>query len=199
MFAESPSRIVLLILLIIACSTLVCAQEPEPTVQATPQPTPLTAPPPIKAIPKTEKLELEGADDDPKQRVRKTIEFAGGHLTAAEKLTGQSNFEAASHEVGSYQALIENVLTFLATMKRGSNKSRDLYKRMELALRADAPRLTAMRRSTPIEYAVWIKKTEDFAREGRTEALNSFYGDTVVRDPEKPVEKHKPPPKVQQP
>ncbi|PYS74146.1 MAG: hypothetical protein DMF69_02725 [Acidobacteria bacterium] len=198
MFAESLSRIVFLALLIIACSTLARAQEPDPAAQATPLPTPLTAPPPIKAIPKTEKLELDGSSD-PKQRVRQTIEFAGGHLSTAEKYTTQSNFEAASHEVGSYQALIENVLTFLATMKRGSNKTRDLYKKMELALRADAPRLTAMRRSTPIEYAVWIKKTEDFAREGRTEALNSFYGDTVVRDPEKPIDKHKPPPKVQQP
>ena len=198
MLAEASTRVFFFTVLIIACSTLVCAQEPEPTVQATPQPTPLTAPPPIRAIPKTEKLQLDGTTD-PKQRVRQTIEFAGGHLTVAEKLTSQSNFEAASHEVGTYEALIENVLTFLATMKRGSNKTRDLYKRMELALRADAPRLTAMRRSTPIEYAVWIKKTEDFAREGRTEALNSFYGDTVVRDPEKPAEKHKPPPKVQQP
>ena len=198
MSAEALSRTVFFILVIIACSTLVYAQEPESTAQATPQPTPLTAPPPIKAIPKTEKQELEGTND-PKQRVRQTIEFAGSHLTAAEKLTGQSNFEAASHEIGTYQALIENVLTFLATMKRGSNKTRDMYKRMELALRADAPRLTAMRRTTPIEYAVWIKKVEDFAREGRTEALNSFYGDTVVRDPEKPAEKHKPPPKVQQP
>jgi len=198
MFAEASTRVFFFTVLIIACSTLVCAQEPEPTVQATPQPTPLTAPPPIRAIPKAEKLQLDGTTD-PKQRVKQTIELAGSHLTAAEKLTGQSNFEAASHEVGTYEALIENVLTFLASMKRGSNKTRDLYKRMELALRADAPRLTAMRRSTPIEYAVWIKKTEDFAREGRTEALNSFYGDTVVRDPEKPADKHKPPPKVQQP
>jgi len=198
MFAEASSRVLFLTLLIIACSTLVCAQEPEPITQATPQPTPLTAPPPIRAIPKTEKIELEGTND-PKQRVRQTIVFAGSHLTTAEKYTAQSSFEAASHEVGTYEALIENVLTFLATMKRNSDKTRDLYKRMELALRADAPRLTSMRRSTPIEYAVWIKKTEDFAREGRTAALNSFYGDTVVRDPEKPAEKHKPPPKVQQP
>ena len=198
MFAEASTRVLFFTLLIIACSTLVCAQEPEPATQATPQPTPLTAPPPIKAIPKTEKLDLEGTND-PKQRVRQTIVFAGIHLTTAEKYTTQSNFEAASHEVGTYEALIENVLTFLASLKRDSNKTRDMYKRMELALRADAPRLTAMRRSTPIEYAVWIKKTEDFAREGRTEALNSFYGDTVVRDPEKPVDKHKPPPKVQQP
>ncbi len=42
-----------------------------------------------------------------------------------------------------------------------------------------------MRRTTPLEFAVWIKQVEDFARDGRTEALNSFYGHTVVRDPQK--------------
>ena len=47
-----------------------------------------------------------------------------------------------------YQALIENALQFLSTFKRDSNKTRDLYKRLELALRADGPRLTAMRRTT---------------------------------------------------
>jgi hypothetical protein len=40
-----------------------------------------------------------------------------------------------------------------------------------------------IRRNTPSEYAVWIKEIEDFARNGRTEALNSFYGNTVLRDP----------------
>jgi hypothetical protein len=51
-----------------------------------------------------------------------------------------------------------------------------------------------MRRITPLEFAVWIKKVEDFARAGRTEALNSFYGHTVVREPqkEKAEEKAKP-------
>ncbi len=53
---------------------------------------------------------------------------------------------------------------------------------LELALRSDGPRLTTMRRTTPLEYAVWIKKVEEFARESRTEALNSFYGHTVVRE-----------------
>ena len=51
-----------------------------------------------------------------------------------------------------------------------------------MALRAHGPRLTAMRRITPLEFAVWIKQVEDFARDGRTEALNSFYGHTVVRE-----------------
>jgi hypothetical protein len=63
-----------------------------------------------------------------------------------------------------------------------------------------------MRRITPLEFAVWIKHVEDFARDGRTEALNSFYGHTVVREQkatdktnEKPKEIPTPTPKSYQP
>ncbi|HSK63577.1 MAG TPA: hypothetical protein VK893_07045 [Pyrinomonadaceae bacterium] len=167
----------------------VCAQS------AQPQATPLPAPPPLKLIPKEEKAQLEGAKDI-KQRLRLTIELATAHLASAEKLTLQTEYDAAAAQVGMYHALIEDILEQLGTLKKDSNKTRDLYKRLELALRADGPRLTSMRRVTPLEFAVWIKKVEDFARAGRTEALNSFYGHTVVREPqkknqEKPEEKPK--------
>ena len=164
-------------------SSATLAQEP----LATPQPTPLTAPPPFKTIPKAERGQI--VQGDPKQRLRQTIEFADAHLALAEKHTAETNYEAASVEIGIYHARIEDALTFLGAQKRDSNKTRDLYKRLELALRADGPRLTAIRRITPIEFAVWIKKAEDFARQGRTEALNSFFGHTVVREPETGPEK----------
>ena len=141
----------------------------------------LPAPPPLKVIPKTERAQLD-AQTDTKERLKLTMQFALVHLESAERLTAQSNYEQASAEVGMYHALIENALNVLAELKRDSTRTRDAYKRLELALRAQGPRLTAMRRVTPIEFAVWIKKAEDFAREGRTEALNSFYGHTVVRE-----------------
>ena len=90
---------------------------------------------------------------------------------------------------GKYSALIEDVFVFLGSLKQESNKTRDLYKRVELALRSQGPRLSIMRRTTPSAYAIWIKETEDFARRGRTEALNSFYGHTVVRDRPSPEQK----------
>ena len=180
-----------LLLLAFVCIPAVNAQEtqPEATPQATPQATPLPAPPPFKMIVKEEREAIELTRDSSK-RLKLTIEYAGGHLTRAEQHTARENFEAASAEIGMYHALIESALAFLNTVKRDSNKTRDLYKRLELSLRADGPRLTAMRRITPLEYAVWIKKVEDFARDGRTEALNSFYGHTVVK-PDKTNEKPK--------
>lgn len=171
---------VLWVSLLVAC---VCA--PAVNAQdAQPSPTPLTAPPPIKLISKEERMQLEQAGDS-KARIRATIDLAAIRLTRAEELTKQSNYDGAGNEVGSYEALIQDALTFLAGMKRDSNKTRDLCKRLELALRAHAPRLTTMRRETPLEHAVWIKKTEEFARAARTEVLNTFYGHTVVREPQK--------------
>ena len=166
----------------------------------------LPAPPPIKALSKAERSQVEEAKD-PKTRLRLTLEMADSHLAQAEKFTTQPSYDAASAEVGAYHALIEDALLFLGSLKRDSNKTRDLYKRLELTLRADGPRLTSLRRTTPLEFAVWIKEVEDFARDGRTEALNSFYGNTVVRDGLKPdAEKHpdkskdgSTPPKSQQP
>lgn len=159
--------------------------------EAQPSPTPLTAPPPIKLITKEERSQIDRAGDS-KGRLRTTMDLAGVRLARAEQLTKQASYDAAGFEVGSYQALIEDALEFLSAMKRDSNKTRDLYKRLELALRAHGPRLTTMRRETPLEHAVWIKRVEEFARAGRTEALNSFYGHTVVRDPEKGKRPEKP-------
>lgn len=174
-----------LLLFTFVCLPEVCAQDPQP------QPTPLTAPPPFKMIVKEERAEIEQTTDSQK-RLRLIIDFATTHLGRAEDHTAREDYEAASAEVGMYHALIENALAFLSTFKRDSNKTRDLYKRLEMALRSHGPRLTSMRRTTPLEFAVWIKQVEDFARDGRTEALNSFYGHTVVRDPKKDKSNDKP-------
>ena len=160
-----------------------------PAVRAQDPPVqPATAPPPLKVISKDERAKLNAADD-PKSRLRETIELADAHLTKAQEQTNQHDYDSAAKELGNYGALLEDILAFLRPMSPERNKTRDLYKRLELALRAHGPRLTALRRTTPLEYAVWIKEVEDFARGGRTEALNSFYGQTVVRDsPLKPID-----------
>lgn len=139
------------------------------------------APPPLKIISRLERSQLNEAKD-PKARLRTTIELAETHLANAETQTSQHDYDGAAAEAGKYWALLEDAFGFLKTMNRDNNKTRDLYKRLELTLRAHGPRISVMRRGTPSEYAIWIKEIEDFARSGRTEALNSFYGHTVVRD-----------------
>ncbi|HUS09028.1 MAG TPA: hypothetical protein VMZ30_01090 [Pyrinomonadaceae bacterium] len=149
------------------------AQESRPQVH--------TAPPPLKIITRAERAQLTEAKDE-KARVKLTLELAEIHLRNVEIQTAQQQYDAAGAELGMYWALFEDVLSLMRKAERDNNRKRDLYKRLELALRAHGPRLNAVRRTTPSEYAVWIKEVEDFARSSRTEALNSFYGHTVIRE-----------------
>ncbi|MFN2530431.1 MAG: hypothetical protein ABR555_03945 [Pyrinomonadaceae bacterium] len=176
--ATAPQKTILIRLMTLVLIGMFSA----PLLHAQKVQTPLPAPPPVKTVLKEERTQLETASNDPKKRVRLSIDLADAHITKAERYTEQSHFEEASSEVGLYHALIEDVLHYISTQKRDSNKTRDLYKRLELALRAHGPRLTSLRRTTPLEFAVRIKEVEDFARESRTKALNSFYGNTVVHE-----------------
>lgn len=189
-FANPPDQqlksVGVLLLCLLSLALGVFAQDPK--VQ------PATSPPPLKTIAPADRAQLD-ENKDSKSRVRKTIELAELHLKQAEERTAEAQYDLASAELGRYHGLVEDVLRFLSALARDSNKTRDLYKRVELALRAHGPRLTSMRRSTPLEYAVWIKEIEDFARSGRTEALNSFYGQTVVRDGQQKPGNPKPPEK----
>ena len=161
------------LLLVLMNAAALYGQEPRPHDQ--------TAPPPLKIIPRVERNRLNETRDE-KDRVKLSIELAETHLTNAENQTNLQQFDGAAAEVGMYWALIEDVFAYLKKIERDNNRRRDLYKRVELALRAHGPRFTGIRRTTPAEYAVWIKEIEDFARRGRTEALNSFYGHTVLRE-----------------
>jgi hypothetical protein len=174
-------RGLLVILLFVSlCFTAVSGQEPRGQDQ--------TAPPPLKVITSRERAQLNETKD-PKARLKVTLELCDAHLTNAANQTSQHEFDNAAAEAGMYWALMEDLFTFLGSVQRDNNKTRDLYKRLELVLRSYGPRLALMRRGTPAEYAVWIKEIEEFTRKGRTQALNSFYGHTVIRDgPQKPPE-----------
>ena len=166
-------KAILTIALMATCGSVVLGQEH--TTQD------VSAPPPIKVISSEERQQLNEARD-PKARVKLSITLAEVRLANAETQTNSRVYDTASGEAARYWAIIENAFAYLRTMKADSNKTRDLYKRLELALRNHGPRLSAIRRTTPSEYAVWIKEIEEHARNGRTEALNSFYGQTVLRD-----------------
>ena len=118
------------------------AQESRPQVH--------TAPPPLKIITRGERAQLTEAKDE-KARVKLTIELAEIHLRNVEIQTAQQQYDAAGAELGMYWALFEDVLSLMRKAERDNNRKRDLYKRLELALRAHGPRLNAVRRTTPSE------------------------------------------------
>jgi hypothetical protein len=141
---------------------------------------PSSAPPPMKYISPAERVQLSAAHDT-KARVRINIELAETHLARAEASTSGGQFDAAANELGAYQALIENALAYLHSTGR-ADKLRDHYKHLELTLRKHVPRIEMIRRATPTEYAVNVKAVNDFVQRARTKALDSFYGDTVLRE-----------------
>jgi hypothetical protein len=140
-----------------------------------------SAPPPMKFVSHTERVQLASARDV-KARTRASLELAEARLRRAEELTTALSYDAASSELGCYQGLIEDAMNYLEELKTDKGKLRDLFKRLELTLRAHGARIESIRRVTPMEYGINIKVVADYTRNARTEALNSFYGDTVVRE-----------------
>lgn len=138
------------------------------------------APPPMRLVSPVEREQLS-RETDSKKRLRAALELAETRLRQAEELTTLGRNQAATDELASYQSIVEDALAALRA--RGpAGKSRDLYKRLELTIRPHAVRLEAIRRATPSEYAVHVKSVFEFTRDARTEALNSFYGETVLRN-----------------
>ena len=140
----------------------------------------LPAPPPLKSVSRDERSQL-ASTHDPKTRMRATIEMADARLARAEQLAGGEQYAAACEQLGSYQGLIEDFMLFLNGNEK-KNKLRDVYKRLEISLRAQGARIEAIRRVTPSEHAVNVKAILEYAYQARTIALNSFFGDALASD-----------------
>jgi hypothetical protein len=142
----------------------------------------LPAPPPMRFVSRTERSQLDAAKD-PKSRLRSTIKLAEERLIRAENLTSQRAWEEASIELGGYLGLIGDLRAFIATLERDKGKTRDMNRHLEISVRPHIPRLAVMRRSTPASYALHLKDAEEYIKDTRAEALDSFYGHTVLREP----------------
>ena len=146
-----------------------------------PQSPRMPAPPPMRFVSRDERSQLTTTKDT-KARLRTTIELAEVHLSRVEESTSQKKFDQASEELGRYLGLIDDARLVLRALNRDKNSTRDLYRHLDIALRKHVPRLAVMRRTTPADYAGHLKAAEEFARDTRTEALESFYGHSVLRE-----------------
>jgi hypothetical protein len=142
----------------------------------------MPAPPPMRFVSRTERSQLDAAKD-PKSRLRSTIKLSEERLLRAESLTNQKAYDEASIELGGYLGLIGDLRAFIAALDREKGSTRDLYRHMEFAIRLHIPRLAVMRRSTPALYSLHIKDAEEYIKDTRAEALDSFYGHSVLREP----------------
>jgi hypothetical protein len=153
-----------------------------PPAQAQPRTAQFPTPPPMRFVARDDRAQLS-AVRDPKARVRLTIELADARLTNCEALTNQKQFEQASEALGSYLGLIEDVMRYIHSVTNvNRTTTQDLYRKLDIALRGQIPRLVVMRRVTPADYAIHIKTAEEFVRDTRTDALDYFYGYSVLRE-----------------
>jgi hypothetical protein len=136
----------------------------------------------MRFVSRAERSQLD-AVHDPKSRLRSSIKLAEDRLLRAENFTTQKAYEEASVEVGCYLGLIGDLRAFIGTLEHDKGSTRDLYRHMEMAVRPHIPRLAVMRRSTPADYSIHIKDAEDYIKDTRAEALDSFYGHSVLREP----------------
>jgi hypothetical protein len=158
------------------------------TTYAQPRTPQLPTPPPMRFVTRDDRSQLTTTSDS-KARVRLTIELSDARLARTEALTSEKQFEMASEALGNYLGLIEDVMHFIGNLVQDRGSTRDLYRRVDISLRAQIPRLAVMRRITPAEYATHIKVAEEFARNMRTEALDSFYGYSILRENPRPETK----------
>ncbi len=138
-------------------------------------------------VTRADRSELEH-ERDPKARLRATMVLADDHLKRAETATEQKNFRGASSELGCYLGLVDDLRAFIATLGRDKGSTRDLYRHFEIAVRQHIPRIAVMRRTTPVEYALRLKDAEEYIKNARAEALDSFYGQTVLRERPAPTQ-----------
>lgn len=138
-------------------------------------------PAPIRFVPGDQRSRL-GSETDIKKRAKLFLEFAEARLNLAETLTTQKDFTGAAIELGNYQGLVHESIVFLQAQPN-SGKTRDLFKNLELALRTYCPRLEGIRRGTPLSYGSDVKDVLRFTEDSRDVSLNSFFGDTVLREP----------------
>lgn len=171
-------------LLFLCCAALWAAGVSAQPGAQNPRPLePDAAPPPMKFIPSELRARLAAESKDLKDRTKLGVQLAAERLAAAETHTQAENYDAAGMELGVYQALIADAVKFIKQSGRSDNKARDNFKRIDLALREHTPRVEKIRRMTPAQSAVHVKAALDFIRQSRTDALESFYGDTVLREP----------------
>ena len=175
------SATLVLIFTLLACAGA-RAQEATPQQQRQEE-----GPPPLRYLPPDVRRQLESTKDA-KARARLSMEIADERLLRAAQLAEGDRFEAATAEIGIYEAVIEDTVHTLHVSNpgRASNKLRDLFKRVEITLRSHITRLETIRRVLPERHAVYLKDAIDFVRDRRDLALSAFYSDSVLREPRQP-------------
>ena len=138
-----------------------------------------SAPPPIKAISKSEHAQLD-ADTDAKSRTRLSLTLMELRLEEAEKHNAAKDYDGMYKELGAFQYLIDDALGFLERQDVNRKRMLDNFKRLEIALRRVTSRIEVIRRELPAEYDPYLRHLLKFIRATREKILDPMFSDTVL-------------------
>jgi hypothetical protein len=160
---------------------------------------PQPAPPPMRYVPEQVRAQLDALSHKPKDRLRLSLNLLEQYLASAEQNTAARRYDPAAADLGVYQAVLDDALVALRSVGRSregkvDGGTRDLYKRLEQALNKHTARIESVRRLTPELYARNVLEAFRHTRARRTEALDSFFVNTVVRAPDDARTDHASPP-----
>ncbi len=137
------------------------------------------AAPPIKALTKMEKEQLE-AEKDVKKRLTLALQLMENRLTNAETLSAEENYAEMFKEMGFFHAIMDNTLNFLERNNIGGNKILNSYKRFEIKLRSFIGRIEIIRRELPPRYEYYVRTLVKAVRDARSRAVAPMFEDTLV-------------------
>lgn len=138
-----------------------------------------TAPPPIKIVSPEEQRQLD-AKKDIKDRTKLSIDLMKVRITTAEKFAAERNFPEMYRELGHFHGLMDDALDYINKRDNGSGKVLDSFKRLEISLRAVAPKIEVMRRELPVRYDPYVRRLMGFLRQARAKATDSLFDDSVL-------------------
>lgn len=140
---------------------------------------PDAAPPPLKIISKEEQTKLD-TKTDVKDRTRISLDLMKIRLAGAEKMAAAQDFDGMYRELGTFNALMDDALTFLNKRDDGRGRVLDAFKRIGITLRGMAPRIEVMRRELPIKYDPYVRRLMGYLRSARDKATDSLFDDSVL-------------------
>jgi hypothetical protein len=137
------------------------------------------APPPIKMLSKSEKLDLNSRTD-PKGRTELALELMDKRLKSAEKLRVDENYSLMYAELGGFHALMDDNLSFLLRSNSKEGKQLNSLKKFEIGLRTFVSRLESVRRDLPSNFDPYLKMLLKSIDEAREKAMAPFFSNTVI-------------------
>jgi DNA repair ATPase RecN len=143
--------------------------------------------PPKDVAPAPEKILFESEENALKKengikaRTELSLKFMNVRLANAQDLVQKPKFKDALNELGSYQKLLEDALSFLKKNNTESGKVKNNLMRLEMILRKHTVALENIRREMPYKFGWHVEKLMKYIDDAREEAIEPLYDNNVVK------------------